>query len=222
VKGANRIDGLLLSHGDSLHIGGAAPLLQDFVPRVLIDNRFGDRSSVHRQLRRTFATRKISPTMLTAGDTFQLAPRTIAKILFPVPGLSAATADDEALVVQLIIAGRTRVLFESDSGYATENALLASGSDLHSDMIIKGQHHSGKSGAPEFLDAVKPRLIVATSRDFPESERVPDQWADVVRARGIKLFRQDQTGAVEIGVFANRWEARAYVSGEIFAAPAGE
>src|SRR5437016_5686544 len=36
--GVNRLNGLLLTHGDSLHIGGAAELLRDF-PRVrLIDN----------------------------------------------------------------------------------------------------------------------------------------------------------------------------------------
>src|SRR5437762_3557214 len=37
AAGVNRIHGLLLTHGDSLHIGGAENLLHDFVPAVLID-----------------------------------------------------------------------------------------------------------------------------------------------------------------------------------------
>jgi competence protein ComEC len=216
AAGVNRIHGLLLSHGDSLHIGGAAPLLQDFTPQLLIDNPAADRSLVHRRLRRALSQRNVEPTNLRAGNSFEISPQIIAKILFPPNGFAAGTADDETLVMQLLIARTTRVLFVSDSGYATENALFASGVDLQSDIVIKGQHHSGKSGSDRFLDAVRPKLIVATSRDFPEYERISDEWADVVRAKGIKLFRQDETGAVEICFREREWEARAYITGEIF------
>ncbi len=104
----------------------------------------------------------------------------------------------------------------SDSGYATEKSLLASRSDLRSDVLVKGQHHSGNSGSDVFLDAVRPRLIVATSRDFPQQERISDEWAGQVRARNIKLFRQDETGAVELEFGEREWQARAYLTGEIF------
>jgi hypothetical protein len=63
---------------------------------------------------------------------------------------------------------------------------------------------------------VQPRLIVATSRDFPQQERIPDEWAERVQARGIKLFRQDETGAVEVEFGEREWQARAYLTGEIF------
>jgi hypothetical protein len=63
---------------------------------------------------------------------------------------------------------------------------------------------------------VQPRLIIATSRDFPQQERIPDQWAERVSARGIKLFRQDETGAVELEFTKAQWQARAYLTGEIF------
>jgi len=216
AAGVNRIHGLLLSHGDSLHIGGAAPLLQDFTPQLLIDNPAADRSLVHRRLRRALSQRNVEPTNLSAGNSFEISPQITGKILFPPNGFAAGTADDETLVMQLLIAHTTKVLFVSDSGYATENALFASGVDLQSDIVIKGQHHSGESGSDRFLDAVRPKLIVATSRDFPEYERISDEWADFVRAKGIKLFRQDETGAVEIFFREREWEARAYITGEIF------
>src|SRR6266480_4183015 len=70
--GVNRLNGLLLTHGDSLHIGGAAELLRDF-PRVrLIDNPAPDRSAVHQRLQRLFQQRGIKPTDLAAGDSFRL------------------------------------------------------------------------------------------------------------------------------------------------------
>jgi len=216
ATGVNRIHGLLLSHGDSLHIGGAELLLEDFLPRVLIDNPAADRSAVHHRLHQIFASRQVKPINLNSGARFDLSPQVTAKILFPPTGFAAATADDETLVVQLLVSPTLRILLMSDSGYETENALRASDIDLHSEILIKGQHHSGKSGSDAFLDAVRPRLIIATSRDFPERERVTDEWAASVRARGIKLFRQDETGAVELHFGAREWKARAYITGETF------
>jgi competence protein ComEC len=104
----------------------------------------------------------------------------------------------------------------SDSGIKTEQALLASHSNLQSDIIIKGQHHSGESGSEVFLDATRPRLIIATSREFPGYERISDKWAENLSKRGIKLFRQDETGAVTLRFRQHGWEAQSYLTGETF------
>jgi competence protein ComEC len=217
--GVNRLTGLVLSHGDSQHIGGVTQLLQDF-PRVrVIDNPAPDRSVIHRRLSRILAALKrrgLKSAELAAGDSFLLPRNVIAHVLFPPRDVLGATADDQALVIRLRFAPDTFVLFMSDSGAETERALLSNGSDVHCDVLVKGQHYSGVSGSAPFLDAVQPRLIIATSTAFPERERVSDEWADQVRARGIKLFRQDETGAVELEFRGNDWTARAYLTGEIF------
>jgi len=107
-------------------------------------------------------------------------------------------------------------LFMSDSGVKTEEQLLTRHLDLRSDIIVKGQNHSGESGSDSFLDAVQPRLIIATSHDFPSYERVSDTWIENLQTRGIKLFRQDETGAVILRFRQNSWEAQSYFTGEIF------
>jgi competence protein ComEC len=217
--GVNRLTGLVLTHGDSQHIGGATQLLRDF-PRVrLIDNPAPDRSFIHRRLSRIVSglegrTRK--PVELAAGDIFHLSRDAIAEVLFPPRGFAGATADDQAFVIRLSIAPGTFILFMSDNGEETERALLSNGSDLQSDILVKGQHHSGISGSAPFLDNVRPRLIIATSTEFPQHERISEQWAEQLRARGIKLFRQDETGAVELNFSGDEWSARAYLTGEVF------
>ena len=150
------------------------------------------------------------------GDRFKISEEVSGQILFPPPGLTAMMADDEALVVQLSIKGAGNVLLMSDSGDPTEKALIQSGRSLRSDILIKGQHRSGNSGSEAFLNLVQPKLIVATSRDFPQSERIRDEWAERVRGKGIKLFRQDETGAVELKFDRREWQARAYLTGEVF------
>lgn len=112
--------------------------------------------------------------------------------------------------------GKAYALFESDAGLDAESALLEYGDNLRSDILIKGQHQTGDSGSAGFINAVQPKLIIATSRESPVAERIDEKWANDIAQRGIKLFRQDLTGAVEIE-FRNRdWTARAYVTGETF------
>jgi competence protein ComEC len=218
-RGVNRLDGLALTHGDASHIGGAEGVLIDFHPRQLIDFGAPDRSPIHRKLAGLFGNEKGARRLLATGDDFEISRDVQARVLFPPRGFEAKTADDQALVIQLIVSGKPRALLTSDSGRATEEFLLRNYPDLRADVLIKGQHRSGISGSPVFLEAVQPQAIVATSRDFPENERIKGDWADAVRARGIKLFRQDETGAVRIRFFRDRWEAKCYVTGETFRSP---
>jgi competence protein ComEC len=214
--GVNWLDGLLLSHGDALHIGGAGKLLRDF-PRInLIDNPAPDHSTVHQGLQRLFRESRIKSDGLAAGDRFRLSSKATAHILFPPRLFSASMADDQTYVIHLLIAPSMSILLMSDSGKKTEDALLASGADLHSEIVIKGQHSSGESGSCPFLDAAKPRLIIAASRDFPEYERISDEWAANLQKRGIKLFRQDESGAVTVRVRRDGWEVQSYLTGETF------
>jgi beta-lactamase superfamily II metal-dependent hydrolase len=217
--GTNRLRGLFLTHGDSLHIGGAMELLNNFRNTQVFDNPAPDRSALHRRVSRMLLEFKNSGLRCSspiAGDTLQLAHGVTARVLFPPSGFAGTNADDQTFVIRLSIAPATFVLLMSDSGAETEQALLSNGLELHSDILIKGQHHSAASGSGAFLDAVRPQLIIATSQDFPEHERISENWADQVRARGIKLFRQDETGAVELRFRGNEWTARAYLTSEIF------
>ncbi len=205
-RGIDRLDGLFLSHGDSLHIGGAAAVLDEFRPRRVIDNAAADRSRIHHVLIDRLPDRQ----RVAAGDLIRISRHVTAHILYPPAEYEAKAADDEALVVRVDI-GKDRVLFVSDSGRKTEGVLLAQPNELRSDVLIKGCHYSGEASREEFLDAVHPRLIVATSFDFPARERIPDDWAQMVRDRGIALFRQDETGAVKLEFFEKSWRASSFL-----------
>ncbi|HEU0274116.1 MAG TPA: ComEC/Rec2 family competence protein [Candidatus Udaeobacter sp.] len=214
--GINRLSGLLLTHGDALHVGGTAQLLNDFPPGRVVDNPAPDHSTVHRKLRELFSQRRAKLENLSAEESFRLSREVVAHILFPPRNFSSPIADDQTYVCRLIIAPATSILFMSDSGVKTEQQLLASGWNLQSDIIVKGQHHSGQSGSEAFLDATHPRLIIATSRDFPGYERISDSWSENLQTRGIKLFRQDETGAVTLRFGHDGWEAQSYFTGETF------
>jgi competence protein ComEC len=215
--GVNRLNALLLTHGDAQHIGGAIRLLSQMRPGMVIDNPAPDRSSVHKRLRQLFDQKQLRLVRPVQNQNVALGDDITCAVLYPPVSFSAPVGDDQTLVTQLRFGSGPRVLFLSDSGMATESALLTSNrTDLRSEIVIKGQHHSGKSGSAEFLQAVQPRVVVATSRDFPRHERIDEQWAEQLRGQNVQLFRQDQTGAVEIRFWPEHWEARGYADGATF------
>jgi competence protein ComEC len=215
-RGINCIEGILLTHGDAQHIGGAADTVADFAPREIYNNPLDVRSAVQRRLSDALQPGKIKPRALIRGDSLLFGRNVHAEILYPKTNIKIAAADDAPLIVQLFFDEEIRVLFESDAGAEAEAALLETGDNLQSDILIKGQHHSGGSGTPRFLEAVKPKLIIATSRESPVAEQITQEWANEIGQRGIKLFRQDYTGAVEVQFGDEEWTARTYLTGETF------
>jgi ComEC/Rec2-related protein len=216
TRGVNRLDGFVLTHGDSAHLGGAGNIVGDFRPRQLIDTAAPERSALHRKFLEFLGTKRRTPRFCQTGDEIKLSRDVTVRILFPPLNLQTTRADDQALVLQLIVSGQPRLLLMSDSGATAEQFLIQNYPDLRCEILIKGQHHSGVSGTAAFLERVRPRAIVTTSRDFPESERLKPEWIEDVRGRGIKLFRQDETGAVQIRLYREGWEATAYVTAETF------
>jgi beta-lactamase superfamily II metal-dependent hydrolase len=77
-----------------------------------------------------------------------------------------------------------------------------------------GRHESGICGSDAFLTAVAPRVIVSSYANFPQAERIPERWAAWVERSGIRLLRQDRTGAVLINWTDRGLELRGFVSGE--------
>ena len=215
-RGVNRLDGMILTHGDAGHVGGAGSVLMNFKPREIVDPATTNRSATYRTLLNELRQTPTLHQPCAAGDQIDLSQDVRAKILFPPRNLDRKKADDKGLVLQLMVSGKPRVLVMSDSGIETEELLLKSYPDLHADIILKGQHYSGISGSERFLDSVKPAMIIATSSDFPESERIKDEWVEQVSGRGIKVLRQDVTGAVQVQLFENEWKTKTYLTSEIF------
>ena len=209
-------DTLVLTHGDANHIGGVGTLLEtNALPRV-IDSPLTDRSPVRRRLHAAMDAAALPTLKARSGDHFEISPSASLKILHPPDGLVAATADDKSLVA-LLESGGTRILFLSDAGPTTFQWLLENQSaEIPADIVILGRHKSGAPPEASFLRAVNPSLVLATAADFPSNEPIDEQWASMVESLGIRLFRQDRTGAVGIRLEKESWSAEGFLDGVTF------
>ena len=214
-RGVNGLGGLMLTHGDIEHIGATGSLLHDFAADAIVDSVLRDRSSARRAIQAQLAGAQRGRCLAMRGDTLPIAPGVALRVLYPSGEVGARIADDRTFVVQLI-AGETRVLFVSDSGFITERWLLEHPTDLRSDVLVKGQHLSDISGTSEFFDAVAPKVAICSAADFPKQARISERWAQQIEARGVRLFRQDQTGAVRIDIDRSGFEVRSFLGDQTF------
>ena len=215
TRGVNRLDGLLLTHGDVKHLGSALTVLDDFAPRAIVDSVLRDRSRTRKKLHAELARRNLGKALCQRGDLLRLGPGIQARVLYPPAGLARPSADDKALVIQLAAAG-TRVLFMSDSGFATEQWLLENEPDLRSDVLIKGQHAKDLSGTTDFLARVRPAAVICTALSYGQAPEILDAWEQTVAPTGCVVFRQDHAGAVQVVIREGGFAIQAQLGGQTF------
>jgi len=215
TRGVNWLDGMVLAHGSTRRLGGAINVLDDFQPRRIAESVLRDRSPAHTRFHTELARRGLGKGLYERGDFVRVGDALALRVLYPPAGLKRSAADDKALVFQIDCHG-ARVLCMSDSGFATEQWLMENESDLRSDLLIKGQHSKDFSGTLDFLSRVQPQAIVCGAAPFGHPPESLDEWERDVTAAGITVFRQDHAGAVTVFMREGRFEARAFLSGQIF------
>jgi ComEC/Rec2-related protein len=210
ASGVNRLDALVLTHGDTDHLGGFDAVAEAMQPRRVLDSGLKDRSPTRSRILAHLATPLVRAQ---AGAVFPLNANARVEVLYPPANATASRADDKTIVLR-VETGNFSALLMSDAGMSTEQWLLAHAvAKLPCDMIAMGRHVSGFSGDPDFLRVAHPHALVATAAPFPDTERIRPEWALAVRALGIDLYRQDETGAVTVTVRADSFTVTPFLGG---------
>jgi len=210
-RGKRGPDGLVLTHGDARHIGGAHDLIASHRPEIIVESALNDRSPHRGRLHKELELMGIPKSIQRQGDRIALTPHASLTVLHPPAGLAGNEADDKVLVL-LLEAGDKRVLFLSDAGPATEQWLLANERDqLRADVLVTGRHRSGLPIDTGFLAAVSPNLVVrAQATDLPAAPK-DARLAEFLKANNIRLLSQDATGAVTIEITGGQIRPSSFV-----------
>ncbi len=121
-------------------------------------------------------------------------------ILAPSLPVLADTGDDinENSIVAMLHYGDFRELFMGDAGESSEGRLLASGVDLHADVLKVAHHGSQYASTPPFIAAVYPQVaIISVGRHNTFGHPRPATLATLTAA-GAAIYRTDRCGALTI------------------------
>ncbi|MBN8710951.1 MAG: hypothetical protein BGO12_00815 [Verrucomicrobia bacterium 61-8] len=211
-QGVRRLDGLIITHGDANHMGGAENLILATQPRLVLDSGTSQQSPTRKKLLASLETRGIAPVLVRAGHCEDISPAASLEILYPPAVPPKAVADNLAIVALLTLDGR-RILLASDIGSLAETWLLENARErLACDILVQGTSHAGRTTPPDFLEAASPCIVIATAADFPETERIPGRWAEQLARQGITLIRQDETGAVVLTLSDGKLTAKGFLN----------
>ena len=218
TENVERLDGLVLSHSDVGHLGGAKSIINNYGPMhawVGLHEpwRFDSRATYMWQLA-TSDGDKIK--RLRAGDRLQIGQATL-HVLFPSPDDKHDKADDRALVIRLEV-GQMKVLWCNDAGFDTEKALLErlSPRELQSHVLIRSQHATDWSALPEFIMTVAPQLVISSNTPGIEEERIPEHLRQTCQRLGIHLLDTNQTGMIDLDLEPDHLSAHSWLTKATF------
>ena len=191
ARGITYLDGLIISHSDTDHAGGAASVLKA-VKLGWTSSSLSENHPLQRQMPSHVACR--------AGQSWRW-DGVHFEMLHP-DGVHADAARPNARSCTLRIRYREHaVLLTGDIEAPQERALLARvASQLQASVLLAPHHGSGTSSTPEFLAAVSPQLALfqvgyRNRYRHPKAE-VLDRYVQ----RGIQTLRTDRDGAVSVKI----------------------
>jgi competence protein ComEC len=192
-EGVSRIDGMVLSHDDSDHTGGALSSRKALNPGWLASPLSGNHPLISGQGRHQ---------RCAAGESWQWDGVRF-EFLHPPGDLDlsdAAIKDNARSCVLAVSAHGKRVLIAADIEADIERLLLAKAVPLRSDVLVVPHHGSKTSSTNGFIDAVAPAAAVMAvgyrNRFRHPAAEVVDRYA----RRGLAIYRTDQDGAISVRV----------------------
>ncbi|MFO1391596.1 MAG: DNA internalization-related competence protein ComEC/Rec2 [Agitococcus sp.] len=151
-RNVKQLDGLMISHNDKDHTGGANALVQQFVPQ----QAWYSAAPEGYQLSST-----TKQQLCVAGQHWQWDDVNF-EVLSPVSGAHYDKDNNRSCVLRVSSQGFS-VLLTGDMETPAENILLQQGINLQSDMLILGHHGSKTSSSETFLQAVRPKLAIVSA-----------------------------------------------------------
>jgi competence protein ComEC len=211
--GIHRLDAVLASHPHGDHVGGLPPVM-----RILGANGFADSGQSypgHAYADALAVARERGIPMLEprAGDVWRTDDGVTFRFLGPsLPYIAGGRNDinDNSLVF-LLMYEHFRMLFTGDAGESAERRLLASGADLHADVLKVGHHGSAYGTTPAFVRAVHPTsAVISVGRHNLFGHPAPSTLR-TLRDAGVRVYRTDRDGAITITVDGARTAIDAFL-----------
>lgn len=188
--GVDQLDGMVVTHRDTDHSGGAQSVLESMPVGWVADppdtNFANGMSGVQSK------TCVAGQAWVWEGVQFEF--------LYPLrtyKGIEAAS-NHQSCVLRVSVGGKS-MLLTSDIESPDELAMLAHGI-RPSNVLLVPHHGSGTSSEPDFLDAIQPEVAVIPVGYRNRYRHPKPEVLSTYEARRIKILRTDRDGMVQVNL----------------------
>jgi competence protein ComEC len=156
------LDMLIATHPDADHIGGFESILEKYNVDLIIDNNVQKDTPEAGAYRGIAREKGLPTTNLFAGDEIITPGRVVIRVLSPEKSYRGEEINNHSIVLMVEFNGH-KILLTGDIDSSVELDLVEKYSKHIRSDILKIAHHGSKtSSGGLFLDAVDPRLAIAT------------------------------------------------------------
>lgn len=193
--GIVELEYVIASHYDADHLNGIVGVLHAFSCEKVLAADYATDTRVYEAFCEVVAEKEIELIYPTVGECYELG-ETSFTIISP-DNYDYADVNDNSIGIRLIH-GENSFLICGDAGVASEEAMLASGVFLDSDVYLASHHGSDGSSSWEFMQAVSPEVVVFSvgkdnSYGHP-AERVLEDVGEI----GAEIYRTDLQGTIAV------------------------
>ncbi len=203
AQGIAKLDGLMLTHDDNDHTGGARSILQAMPVGWLSSSLATD----HALLKLSSNSRRCTDGQAWEWDGVHF------EVLHPSPEsyTQEKIRDNERSCVLKISSGKHSVLLAADIEKTSERRLLHQHADkLPATLLVVPHHGSKTSSTAQFVEAVHPRYAVFTVGYRNRYGHPKQEVVERYHALGSELLRSDRDGAIVVEMDAHNFRVERY------------
>lgn len=207
-RGVKELEGVIITHPHSDHLGGMAALFQHFKINHVYDNGVAANNGMYRNYLKNIKEKNIPYQVLRRGDKITLNGDVEFDVMAPEEPLftkeNTTRMTTNGLTNNNSIVCRMKykdfsVLFCGDAQKEAEKKLVKEyGQALQSTVIKIGHHGSKTSSCPTFIKTVSPQAATISCGAGNEYKFPHKQTLETLKQASVAVYRTDTDGTISI------------------------
>ncbi|NDV27594.1 DNA internalization-related competence protein ComEC/Rec2 [Desulfovibrio sp. JC010] len=192
-----QVDNIFMTHGDRDHAGGLAFLLEKFTVGRFYSNGDIPSGRVGERFKAAFEQNGIHPEVLIKGDIVELEPGLVMEVLHPYAGFEGSR-NDRSLYLRLLWNDLPLLSISGDLDRKGVRAVLKSGGELASKVLVLPHHGSAGSYSPQLYQRVNPELALAACGFLNRFNFVAEKVERELAKRHICMYTTSANGMLTV------------------------